>query len=213
LLAAHPASIMNDSKNILEPIGGYLLDLGAKLRNDIFVPHSLTKLHNLARVRSRTGATTVIEVGSYKGVTTFRLSHIFSVVHSIEIDENLFAQAQQRCAGRKNVMLHHGDGKQVLRDLAPNVMRCVIFFDGHFSGGDTGQGDEPEPVLAELDLIGDNLANFVGVVIDDFREFGTAPGWPKKSEVLAKLERVMPEADWLHTVMHDQFVSVRRKIV
>jgi Ribosomal RNA adenine dimethylase len=202
---------MNDPKTILEPIAGYLLDLGAKLRNDIFVPHSLTKLQNIARLKSRTGATTVIEVGSFKGVTTRRLSYIFSTVHSIEIDQKLFAQAQRRCAGRANVTLHNGDGKHVLREIAPNVRRCIVFLDGHFSGGDTGQGDEPEPVLAEVDLIGDNLSNFVGVVIDDFHEFGMAPGWPKKSEVLAKIERVMPEPEWLHAVMHDQFVSLRQK--
>ena len=201
---------MNDSKNILAPIGGYLLDLGAKLRNDIFVPHSLTKLHNIARLKSRTGATTVIEVGSYKGVTTRRLSYIFNAVHSIEIDQKLFAQAQQRCAGRKNITLHYGDGKHVLGKLAPNVSNCIVFLDGHFSGGETGQGDEPEPVLAELDSIGANLSPFVGIVIDDFHEFGMALGWPKKSDVLAKLERVMPEPVWLHAVMHDQFISLRR---
>jgi hypothetical protein len=210
LLPAQHASIMNDPKTILEPIAGYLLDLRAKLRNDIFVPHSLTKLQNIARLKSRTNATTVIEVGSFKGVTTRRLSYIFSTVHSIEIDQKLFAQAQRRCAGRKNVNLHHGDGTQVLQELAPIVSDCIVFLDGHFSGGDTGQGDEPEPVLAELSSIGDNLPNFVGIVIDDFHEFGLAPGWPKKSEVLAKLEHVMPEPVWLHAVMHDQFVSLRR---
>lgn len=202
---------MNDPKSILEPIGGYLLDLGAKLRNDIFVPHSLTKLHSIARIKSRTGATTVIEVGSYRGVTTRRLSYIFSVVHSIEIDGKLIAEAQGRCARRKNVTMHHGDGKEILQALAPEVSRCVVFLDGHFSGGETGQGDEPEPVLAELDVIGAHLSNFVGIVIDDFREFGVAAGWPKKSDVLAKLERVVPEPEWLHAVMHDQFVSLRRK--
>jgi hypothetical protein len=138
------------------------------------------------------------------------LSYIFSKVHSIEIDQKLFAHAQRRCAGRKNVTLHYGDGKHVLGELALNVSDCIVFLDGHFSGGDTGQGDEPEPVLAELDSIGDNLSHFVGIVIDDFHEFGMAPGWPKKSDVLAKLERVMPEPEWLHAVMHDQFVSLRR---
>ena len=201
---------MNDPKTILEPLGGYLLDVAAKLRNDIFVPHSLTKLHNIARVRTRTGASTVIEVGSFRGVTTRRLSYLFDTVHSIEIDPTLCAEASKRCADRRNVTLHCGDGKLILQQLAPKVGRCIGFLDGHFSGGATGQGDEPEPVLAELDTIGRHLPNFLGVVVDDFREFGTQPGWPMKSQVMARLEQVLPEPEWLHAVMHDQFVSIRR---
>jgi hypothetical protein len=202
---------MNDPKTILEPIGGYLLDLAAKLRNDIFVPHSLTKLHNIARVRWHTGATSVIEVGSFKGVTTRRLSRIFDCVHSIEIDPTLFEHARRRCADCKNITFHLGDGKVVLTKVAADVQKCIIFLDGHFSGEGTGHGDEPEPVLAELDIISRYLPNFLGIVVDDFHEFGVAEGWPRKSEVMAKLECSLPEPEWMHAVMNDQFISMRRE--
>lgn len=202
---------MNDPKTILEPVAGYMLDVVAKLRNDVFVPHSLTKLHNIAKARKRTGARSVIEVGSFKGVTTRRLARLFDVLHSIEIDPRLFEMARQRCADRPNVTVHLGDGKTVLADVCPKVSRCIAFLDGHYSGEGTGKGDEPEPVLAELDVIARHLDNFVGIVVDDFREFDVASGWPRKSEVMARLEQVLPERNCMHAVVNDQFVVTRRQ--
>ncbi|CAH2396601.1 class I SAM-dependent methyltransferase [Mesorhizobium ventifaucium] len=201
---------MNDPKSILEPIGGYALDLIAKVRNRQFVPHSLTKLHNMKTCRDMTGATTAVEIGSYKGVTTKRISHLFEKVISVEIDEALYHQASKRCAGRKNVKLLLGDGAKLLPEIASRVNKALIYLDGHFSGGETGQGDEPEPVLKELDLIAPFISNFVAVVVDDFRLFGVEPGWPRKSEVMQKLEMLLPETQWRLSVLNDQFLAVRK---
>ncbi len=200
---------MNAPKTILEPLAGYMLDILAKLRGDFFNPHSLTKLHNLLRAKAYSGATSIIEVGSFKGVTTRRLARFFDEVHAIEIDPALYAETQRRCAGCKNVTLYLGDGKDILNALAPKVSRCLVFLDGHYSGGVTGQGDEPEPVLHELDILARDLPNISGVVVDDFRMFGFDSTWPKKSEVMTRLEQTFPEPDWRHFVMYDQFISLR----
>lgn len=200
---------MNDPRSFLEPLAGYGLDLLAKVGNRPFVPHSLTKLHNLKYCRDVTGASTVVEIGSFKGVTTRRLSHLFDRVISVEIVPELHAQARARCAGRHNVELLLGDGSVLLPDIAARVSKALLFLDGHFSGGETGQGDEPEPVLKELDLIRSHLANFRALVVDDFRLFGVDRGWPRKSEVMAKLEEVFPAPAWHHHVLNDQFLTVR----
>lgn len=202
---------MNEPKSIIEPIAGFLLDSVAKLRGDVFVPHSLTKLQTLARLRKDTGATTVIEVGSFKGVTTRRLSRFYEQVLSIEIDPALCEHARRRCRKRRNVTIYQGDGKVVLPQLAATVRNCVLFLDGHFSGEGTGHGDEPEPVLAELDAVTQFVDNFVGIVVDDFRLFGVEPGWPRKSQVMAALEQVLPSPQWSHTVLNDQFVARRQR--
>lgn len=200
---------MNDPKSIVEPIAGYVLDSIAKIRGEAFVPHSLTKLQALTRLRKTTGATTIIEVGSYKGVTTRRLSRFYEQVLSIEIDPVLCEQARRRCATRRNVTIYEGDGKAVLSQLAATVRKCVLFLDGHFSGEGTGHGDEPEPVLAELNVVRPCIDNFVGVVVDDFRLFGVERGWPRKSQVMSMLEQILPSPQWSHAVLNDQFVATR----
>lgn len=202
---------MNDPKTILEPIAGYVLDTIAKLRNKPYVPHSLTKLHNLAACRRLTGAKEVIEIGSYKGVTARRLSYLFDRVITIEIDQKLHEAARKRCAGRANVDLILGDGAKILPEVASRVSGAVIFLDGHFSGGETGHGDEPEPVLKELDIISSHLDNFVGVVVDDFRLFGVEKGWPMKHEVMQKLENLLKPPAWSIAIVNDQFVAYRAR--
>jgi SAM-dependent methyltransferase len=200
---------MNDPKSILEPIAGYLLDVTAKLRNHPFVPHSLTKLHNLKLCKDLTGARQVIEIGSFKGVTAKRLSYLFDQVITVEIDKALHAEAVARCARRKNIELLIGDGSDLLPQIAKRVDNAVLFLDGHFSGGSTGMGVEPEPVLKELDLVACNLENFSAVVVDDFRLFGVEPGWPSKWEVMKKIEDVLKTSNWNHYILNDQFVSIK----
>ena len=199
---------MNDAMTFFEPLAGLMLDELAKFRNLPFVPHSLTKLRNIQTCRKLTGATSVVEIGTYKGVTTRRLSWIFDQVITVEIDATLYTQAVERLKRRTNVRLIHDDGVSALPAIAKEVRKAVLFLDGHFSGGDTGLGDEPEPILKELDVIQSNLSSFVAIVIDDFRLFGVDKGWPMKSEVMAKLETSLTD-DWQIMVMNDQFVAVR----
>lgn len=200
---------MNEPKTIIEPLAGYIFDLVAKIRNKPFVPHSLTKLHNLKFCRDITKADTVVEIGSFKGVTARRLSYLFEKVITVEIDTTLHEISKIRCATRDNVQLILGDGKEVLADLAPDVRNAVLFLDGHFSGGQTGRGDEVEPVLEELDVISLHIGNFCAILIDDFRLFGVEEGWPRKSAVLAKLEEVLPNPVWTHYILNDQFICIR----
>lgn len=188
---------------------GYLLDSLAKLRQVPFVPHSYTKLQNINYARKASGAKTVIEIGSYKGVTTKRFSRLFESVISVEIDEDLHNIASERCKKRSNVKMILGDGSIVLREIAPTVSNALLFLDGHFSGGVTGMGEEEEPVLKELDIIADYLHNFSAFVIDDFREFGTQTGWPTKHEVLEKLHHIFPVNSWKIHVQYDQILVIR----
>ena len=201
---------MNDPKTIFEPIAGYLLDVVAKLRNKEFVPHSLTKLQNLYVCKKTTNARTIVEIGSYKGVTTKRLSRFFEKVISIEIDDELFKQAKTRCEARQNVKLIKGDGKEKLKEISPDVEKAVLFLDGHYSGEGTGIGSEPEPVLLELEVIKPFLNNYVAIVIDDFRLFGIEDGWPYKHEVLQYLEKNFLYPDWSISILNDQFIVKRR---
>ena len=201
---------MNNPKTFIEPLGGYIVDLIYKIINKPFIPHSLTKLHNLKLCRAITGATTVVEIGTFWGVTAKRLSYLFNKVITVEIHGALYSRALKRCRNRKNIKLIKGDGIEVLTDISPTIKNAVLFLDGHYSGGITGHGDEPEPVLKELDIIHKHIDNFVAVVIDDFRLFGVENGWPKRSEVLEKAEKILPCDVWTHYVLNDQFIFIRQ---
>jgi hypothetical protein len=139
------------------------------------------------------------------------LSYLFDRVITIEIDEKLYEQAKARCSKRKNIEFHLGDGADLIRGIVQKENGLVIFLDGHFSGGETGLGDEPEPVLKELDLIADELGRIQAVVVDDFRLFGVEPGWPSKSQLLAKLESVFRPPLWSIAVLNDQVLAYRNK--
>lgn len=201
--------VMNEAKFFVEPLAGYMLDVLNKVRNRPFIPHSLTKLHNLKYCRDATGATTIVEIGTYKGVTAKRLSRIFKRVVTVEIVPKLHEISKERCRNRKNIELHLGDGSDLLPKIAADVKNAVLFLDGHFSSADTGQGNEIEPVLTELDHIIGHVDNFSAIVVDDFRCFGVDPGWPNKSEVMSKLETVLPSPIWQHYVLNDQFIVIR----
>jgi len=204
---------MNEPKFFIEPYAGYLVDVFAKIRNRPFIPHSLMKLHNLKFCRDVTGAQTAVEIGYYKGMTAKRLSRLFQNVVTVEIMPELHEIAKKRCRTKRNVELLLGDGSELLPSIAERVSSAVLFLDGHFSGGETGQGDEPEPVLEELDLIANSLQSFEAIVVDDFRLFGVEDGWPTKSEVMLKIERLLPAPDWNIYILNDQFVVIRNKII
>lgn len=201
---------MNEAKTFLEPLAGLLLDEMSKLRNLPFVPHSLTKMRNIVTLRKLTGAKEVIEIGTYKGVTTRRLARIFNKVTSVEIDKHLHEYAKAKLRGLNNVELLLGDGKELIRKVSSTANNAIIFLDGHFSGGETGTGDNPEPVLEELDEIRENIQNIVGILIDDFRLFGVEEGWPRKSALLEKIEHELPPSEWNHLVMNDQVLCYRK---
>lgn len=200
---------MNEPNQILRPLGGLFLDLLSMLRNKPFVPHSMTKLRNLKYCKLRTGSDSVIEIGTYKGVTAKRLSKIFTKVFTIEINEELYGKAKKNLSKRLNVECFLGDAINILPDILNKTSNVILFCDGHYSGGDTGFGDDKEPILQELDIIQNKMENIAAVVIDDFRLFGVDEGWPKKSEVFSKIETIFIQSEWEISVLNDQILIIK----
>jgi Ribosomal RNA adenine dimethylase len=201
---------MNDPRTFLEPLAGYMMDLWWRFRNRPFTPHSLTKLHNIRTAQVLSGAKTAIEIGTYKGVTAKRLARIFDRVVTVEIDPVLHEEARKRCAGFKNITFHLGDGSKLLPEIIRSENNILFFLDGHFSGTGTGHGDEPEPALMEIDIIGRHIDKISAVVVDDFRLFGFEPGWPTKSQLVSKLETTFDQKSWTIVPLNDQLLVYRR---
>jgi hypothetical protein len=148
------------------------------------------KFRQIDACRIATGCTAALEVGTYYGDMTARLATVFEEVITIELDPVLAGKADVSLRGLGNVRVIVGDGlarlPEALRELAGN--RVLVYLDGHFSGGETACGDLPEPAVAELSMLLAHVGELGAVVVDDFRCFGTEPGFPKKSWLLRAAE-------------------------
>ncbi len=182
---------MNKQGTIVQAWGGHLVDLYRLLRFDIRNPHSYSKYRNIVALRRRTGAHVLVEAGTYLGNTTCRCSRIFDKVVTIELDTLLYKQASQYLASRKNVECVHGDAlRELPRILArDNLDKILIFLDGHYSGSNTALGDLLEPACEVIKSLKPHLHKIVGIVVDDFREFGSN-GWPSRSSLLQEIEKI-----------------------
>lgn len=170
---------------------GYIQDLYRIAGMNFSNPHSFTKFLIINKLRKSTGATVLVEAGTYRGITTARCSSVFDKVYSIELDPTLAAAAKKFLSKKKNVNVIQGDALQVIPELLENenLNRVLLFLDGHFSGSETGHGHIPEPAAEELKTLSRYSEKIRAIVIDDVRSFGTEPQFPKKSELLQSAEQ------------------------
>jgi len=126
-----------------------------------------------------------IETGTHLGNTTEYLSKIAKCVYTIEPSEMFFNSARETLSSKKNIKLIHGTSEEYLEKVISKIKNKNISFwlDGHYSGGDTFEGEDHSPVLHELEIIEKYLYNFkkVNILIDDFRIFNNH--YPKSSKI------------------------------
>jgi hypothetical protein len=153
----------------------------------------------------------LIETGTYRGVTTHRCAPHFERIYTIEIEPELARKATEYLAPFRHVTVIEGDAKrEVLRLIRGGfVQNALIFLDGHYSGQGTGMGAEPEPATDIMRELGQHAEVIAGIVVDDFREFGTQPGWPKKWELMRSAEDVFVPLGFRLNVHLDQLLIER----
>src|SRR6266566_3352015 len=192
---------------------GYIQDLYRIARMNFSNPHSYTKFLVINKLRKSTGATVLIEAGTYRGITTTRCSSVFDKVYSIELDPTLAAAAKKYLSRKKNVNVIQGDALQVIPELLENenLNRVLLFLDGHFSGSETGRGHVPEPAAEELKTLSRHSERIRAIVIDDVRSFGTEPQFPKKSELLQSAEQSFGRAFDINLFL-DQLIITRKSL-
>lgn len=135
-------------------------------------PPPLAKHEMLRDYRRRFGLQILVESGTFRGDTVAALRGEFRTVHSIELASKFHELAQRRFAGVANVTLHLGDSGKVLAGLVGQLDAPTLFWlDGHYSGGDTAQGESNCPVRQELEAIFGGMQQPFAVLIDDARCF------------------------------------------
>lgn len=201
---------MNKPSKRWQAVAGYVVDLYRFARARLENPHSYYKFVQLNELRRKTSADFLIETGTYLGVTSYRCSRVFNAVHTIEIEPSLAASAARFLEPRANVRVHCGEAIIELPSIfdSERFGSAVIFLDGHFSGGDTGSGRIPEPAIEELRILAPLRDRIAAILIDDFRSFGAAPGFPLKSELLRTAEQLYPE--YMISIAADQVIIIRK---
>jgi hypothetical protein len=110
----------------------------------------------------------------------------FDRIISIELSDELFANAQWRFRRAGKVELLHGDSGAMLGEVVPNLAGPALFWlDGHYSAGMTALGEKSTPIYDELEHVLRSPERGHVIVIDDARLFGTDPDYPTFAELEA----------------------------
>jgi hypothetical protein len=155
-----------------------------ELRGRPAPPPHIFKVRVLKEIAREYGLRTLVETGTYKGATIDALKGEFEELFSIELDEELHADAVQKYSGCRHVKLILGDSGEVLPRLVGELDSPALFWlDAHWSGGATARGDEDTPILRELDCVLSSTQRNA-IVVDDLRLFGKDPGYPTVADVV-----------------------------
>jgi hypothetical protein len=150
---------------------------------------------------------TLIETGTYDGKNLEFLAPYFREIHSIELSPEYYKLCCQKLEGFSHIRLHQGDSAKFLRTLLTTwVTRpCLVYLDAHFMGGDTAQGEEETPIVAELAALAHVRRPNV-IVIDDVQEFIDNPAYPSVEWVEKTVQHDFP----LHTLKQEgnEFILV-----
>lgn len=116
-----------------------------------------------------------IETGTNTGDTPWALMHAFVDLYTIELDETLFQDANNRFVQQPNVHVIHGDSTYVLPQILAKInVPALVWLDGHHSGGATARGDLDTPVVQELEALFADTRKHV-ILVDDARIFKGQP--------------------------------------
>jgi hypothetical protein len=126
-----------------------------------------------------TGYEIFVETGTYQGRTTLEMSRVFAKCFTTEIDPALYAEANSRFAGVRNITSLLGDSPAHLPSILAQIHQPAVFWlDAHDSGVHTGRGTKDTPIARELAMIfAHEVKNHV-ILIDDARNFCGVFGYP-----------------------------------
>ena len=111
----------------------------------------------------------VVETGTFRGATTIFFSNLLGCrVHSVELLQRYYDFAEVRCAAYPNIRLWHGDSREFLRRLTPEIEdhATLFYLDAHW------EADVPR--FEELEIVAGRERAVV--MIDDFQVLGD-PGY------------------------------------
>lgn len=152
----------------------------------------------------------LIETGTNEGLTPFALMNSFRELHTIELDDQLYARAVNMFAPYLNVRCHHGDSRDVLPDVLASIDEpALVWLDGHYSGPGTAHGVESSPIREELRILFEDGRTHV-ILVDDARIFDGGP----EHELYPHYE-LYPSLQWVkeYANEHDYSYTLENDII
>ncbi len=129
-----------------------------------------------------------IETGTFMGAMVEAQKRRFKQIISIELAPTLYEKANLRFKEDKHVEIIQGDSAIVLPRLMKAIKEpAICWLDGHYSGGETAQGETKCPVLAEVAaILKADVAHVL--LIDDARLFDGTNDYPTLEALKAQVE-------------------------
>jgi hypothetical protein len=153
------------------------------------------------------GISTLVETGTYLGqMVEASLPH-FSEIHSVELSEELHANAVRHFKSHKQVKLHQGDSGTVLPKILKRLRKPALFWlDAHYSEGVTAKGDTNTPIVEELEALLSHRIKQHVILIDDARIFNGRDDYP----TIAKVKKIVLEKlPNYHLVLKDDIICIQ----
>lgn len=147
----------------------------------------------------------LIETGTHLGDTVqLALDAGYDLIHTIEINEELYNNAVKRFEGNDKVRLWLGDSIDCLIEIVNDLTEPATFWlDAHASGPLTGGRSGGSPVLDELRIINNSFIKTHTIFIDDRRLFGTDEwSFVKESDAMDLLNQINPDYKILYLDGH-----------
>jgi FkbM family methyltransferase len=157
-------------------------------------PGAVKRAFLLAAAR-RHGLRVLVETGTFRGDTLFKLRHKFDRLYSIELDPKLHARAQATLGHLSHLSLRQGNSATQLAQLLPELAEPALFWlDAHFSAGPTARGEKETPIEEELLILLRRPPGRNAVLIDDARLFDGTRDYPTVERVRSLIAQHRPAA-------------------
>ncbi|WP_341226760.1 hypothetical protein [uncultured Arcticibacterium sp.] len=155
-------------------------------------PPQVVKLFKIHELQETYNCNTFIETGTYKGDMIFALKSHFKKLITVELSPLYYNKAVERFKKDRHVELNFGDSGDLMPKIIKKLSSTSLFWlDGHFSSGETAQGEMDCPIYGELRAIFSSPYNHV-LLIDDARCFTGENDYPTIPELSSFIEKHKP---------------------
>ncbi len=118
-----------------------------------------------------------VETGTYEGDTTNAVKDHFERIYTIELSPYYAQRAKNRFGDFHHIQVIEGDSSTRIGQVCTILQQPTFFWlDGHYSGGNTAQGNKDCPLLEEVNHIVTKCKPACVIAIDDVRLFNKKLG-------------------------------------